>query len=115
MAGNAVDPDMVYAYRGNDNLADIGGNVRGKVGRGIVYFIQQLFFDGLLGDYYPGACGFPYGKAAGRVDICNGKSQVFHAGHVLDARYCEVAASDLRTAFQKVTCNRGATQTVPVV
>src|SRR5690606_23252550 len=115
MSGNVVDPDLVYAYRGNHNLADVGRNVRGQVSGGIVYFVQQLFFDGLLGDYPSGVRGLPDGKAARRLDISNGNPQIVHAGHILDARDCEVPASDLRTAFQQVACDRGATQTVPVV
>src|SRR3546814_13442966 len=105
-----------YEMRISDWSSDVcSSDLWRQIGGGIVYFVQQLFLDGLLANYAAGAGGLGDGHGPGGVDLGDGTAQLVHARPVFEPRHGKVAACDLRTTFQQLSGNCGAVPLIPIV
>ncbi len=115
VAAHAVEAHAVGADLGHLGLRDVGHHVGREVARRVVDLVEQLLLDGARVDPAAGAGGLADDAAAVGGDLGDGESHVVEAGHVLHARVGEVAAADLRAAFEQVAGHGGAGEAVPVV
>ncbi|MCY1526571.1 hypothetical protein D9M68_616030 [compost metagenome] len=115
MAGDAAHRHAIRAQLGHAGLAEVRDDIRRQIARGIVHFIQQLFLDGAGIDHAAGAVRLADDELAVGVDLGYREAGGVHVGHVLQARYAEVAARHLQAAFQHVAGHGGASQAGPVV
>src|SRR3989442_6060147 len=113
--GHSIKPHLIWAQLGNGGLRQVHHNVRRDIGARIMNLVEKLLLDGL--HINAATCVGCLGYDAGPVlrDLDNWIADVGKVGHVLESRISEIAAAHLRTALEKVSRHRGASQLIPVL
>ncbi len=80
-----------------------------------MYFVKELFLDGLFADPSAAVAGFADDQAAILMDLSNGAAEIGRVRNVFHSRMGKIAPRDLGAALQQMACGGGDGHFLPIV